>query len=193
MKDVSEIISHRLESLKSGFSIEWQSELVAFMKFLRSNPKSKRIIEEIQESKTKDHHFLLIHFQRLLEDGKKSLDCLFKEVKKSSSGSIINAMNDLYSINITQYNILDPFFELDTLFWNYHTEWIEVLRNIINTHEEYSFLSKYALLFNTKVQNAFHLQVILHFSDNIQIGELEASYLAGNRSTAMWGKWDHIL
>lgn len=193
MKDVGSIIKQRLKRLDSHFSLFWQSDFEALILFLKSNPKNSQIVKGIEEEKIKEHLPLMSSFERLLEDGRRCLRQILNEIKCFPNLSIKQDIEDLSRMKLSKEKLLDPFFELESFYSDYYRQWVGVLRKIVESGEEYSFLAQYAIISSFKVYDTVHIQIDLSFSKNLRTCETEVSNLSGKRSIAMWEKWDLIL
>lgn len=113
MKDVTDLVAKRLEKLKGGFSLEWLSDFVALIQFLKSNPKNSQIVKVFQEDKKQDHLALINSLENLLEDGRK---CLQQIPNETTNLAIKQEAEALFRKKLDLGRLSDPFFELESFY-----------------------------------------------------------------------------
>lgn len=147
----------------------------------------------IEDEKISDHLPLVRSLEHLLKDGLHFQQKILDEVSNFPNLSITQDVEDLTRVRLSREKLLDPFFELEFFYSDYYRHWVSILRKIIESGVEYSFLAQYAIISSFKVYETVHIEIKLTFSKHLQTCETEVSNLSGRRAVAMWGKWDWIL
>jgi len=191
MKDVSDILAKRLLRLESSFSRDWLSDFSNLMEFIQTNPLTTQVVESIQEKKEEAHASLIHHLKALLEDGKKCLGQIEARTGKSLN-ELRPQIQALLAIKIDRKKIIDPFFELESTYFDYYKDFVSLLKAIAQDDANI-FISEYCILACIKLQEVVHLNIDLTFSPYLQKCKRDIEILTGQRKNSMWGKWDLLL
>lgn len=190
MKDVSELLAKYLQRLEMPFSREWLADFASLMQFIQTNPLTNQIAEAIKIEKDAAHESLISHLQTLLQDGKRCLQQIGTKAKNLNG--IAPKIQTLLKIKIDIKEIVNPFFELESIYNNYHQGFVSLLR-ILAQEDANTFISKYCILSCMKLQDTIHLNIDLTFSPYLQECKQDIEILSGQRTTSVWGKWDVLL
>lgn len=190
MRDVSDILAKRLLRLESPFSRDWLSDFSNLMEFIQTNPLTTQVVELIREKKEEAHASLIHHLKALLEDGKKCLQQI--ETRGKSLNELRPQIQALLAIKIDRKKTADPFFELESIYFDYYNGFVSLLKAIAQDDANV-FVSEYCILACIKLQEEVYLNIDLTFSPFLQKCKQDIEILAGQRTNSMWGKWDLLL
>src|ERR1700722_12178047 len=140
MKDVSELLAKRLQSLEGPFSRDWIAYFASFMEFVRTHLSTFQILESIKEKKEEAHAPLICDLKRLIQDGALCL----KEIQKivNRNNDVDGLIDSLLKMKVDPKKIGDPFFELESLYNEYYVAFVSLLRTLAKD-EANTFISKY--------------------------------------------------
>ncbi len=190
MKNVSDIIAKHLQRLESPFSGGWLADFFDLIEFIKTNHLNIQILESIKKEKENAHESLVFHLQALLKDGKRCLQQIKQEI--GSEDGFSSQIQDLLKVKVAGKEISNPFFELESFYYNYYKKFASLLRAIAQD-EKNAFVSDYCILSCIKLQETVHLNIDLSFSPYLQKCKQDIEILSGQRTTSIWGRWDVLL
>lgn len=190
MKDVSEILAKRLQRLEQPFSREWIIDFSSLMGFIPTNSFTQQILDGIKKEKTQAHDSLIRNLKNLLIDSQKCLKEIGDQIKVEKG--VDDQIDRLLKFKINSNDIESPFFELESLYYDYCRGFDSLFRSLAQDDANI-FITEYCIISCIKLQEKVHLKIDLTFSPYLQKCKQDIEILSGQRAASIWGKWDVLL
>lgn len=190
MKDVSDILAKRLKMLEKPFSRDWISDFSFFTEFVQTNPLTSQVISSFAEKKETSHAPLIQNLEGLFKDGRKCLQEILQTIDKQDvSDTFQKKIQDLQKTKVDRKRISDPFFKLESTYYDYIAGFIEILEQLSQSMPNMFIIDHFAV----KLIEAKQHNIILSLSPFVKECKHDIEILSGLRTSSICGKWDLLL
>jgi hypothetical protein len=108
------------------------------------------------------------------------------------ANSIDSQIKHLINTKIDPKKIEDPFFEIESLYFDYYKNFVRLLSELAKSDPN-AFVANYCDLSCIKIQDTVHTEISLTFSDHLHHCKQQIEILSGKRLASAWGRWDLLM